>query len=119
MIMVEPRSELHSSMKVERVGVSFNDNCLAKFSDDSVWYNGVVTDQFGDGSALVYFLDYGHSERVQAEDIVEGPKDVPIGEELDPHVQQIETVNKVSNILIEQRQNNRTNFTPPGPRLVE
>merc|ERR1719186_2568185 len=45
------------------VGVQPDETCIARFSEDGFWYNGLVTEVYGDGSALVYFIDYGNSER--------------------------------------------------------
>jgi len=70
----------------KNVKVALNKSCIAKFSEDGIWYNGVVTEIYGDGSALVYFTDYGNSERVKGDDILRGSDDVPHGEIVDPHV---------------------------------
>jgi len=63
-----------------------NKACVAKFSEDGIWYNGVVMEIYGDESALIYFIDYGNSENVKCADILRGPEDVPHGEVVDPHV---------------------------------
>ena len=63
-----------------------NKSCVAKFSEDGIWYNGVITEIYGDESALVYFTDYGNSERVRGGDLVRGPDHIPHGQDVDPHV---------------------------------
>ena len=77
------------SVKMEPVGVLENDAYLEKFLEDGVWYNGIVTEVYGDGSAMVYFMDYGNSERVKAGDLVQGMEGIPHGERVDPNVQQV------------------------------
>jgi len=75
----------YRNVKVER-GVLPDAPCVVKCSEDGVWYNGMVTEVYGDGTALVYFVDYGNSERVKGENIVRGPDHIPLGERVDSHV---------------------------------
>ena len=63
-----------------------NKACVAKFSEDGIWYNGVVAEVYADESVLVYFTDYGNSERVRGGDVIRGPGDIPHGQVVDPHV---------------------------------
>ena len=63
-----------------------DESCLARLSDDGEWCNGLVTDVYGDGSAQVYFTDYGNSERVKKTNIVREIKDLPVGAKLNMNV---------------------------------
>ncbi len=38
--------------------------CVAKYSEDKMWYRSVITDLCGTNDAKVYFIDYGNSEKV-------------------------------------------------------
>jgi hypothetical protein len=62
------------------------DVCIARWSEDNVWYNAVVEEMQGDGSALVNFSDYGNSDQVKNVFILTNPADLPQGAEVDPHV---------------------------------
>jgi len=101
--------QLQPRVKIEDSGVMLNvtssidramlnKSCVAKFSEDGIWYNGVVMEIYGDESALVYFTDYGNSERVKGDDILRGPADVPRGEDVDSHVHGGATVGREENL---------------------
>ena len=114
---VEPRSVEQSapSVKLEPVVVLENDACLAKSSEDGIWYNGIVTDVYGDGSSLVYFMDYGNAERVEAGHIVKAAECIPNGDRVDPNVQQV-TSRKIAPTLksTSSEQLNFLSLTTPG-----
>merc|ERR1719186_261748 len=47
------------------------DSCLALWSEDLVWYNGVVERRNNNGSYTVTFTDYGNQEEVKPGSIVQ------------------------------------------------
>ena len=51
--------------------------CIAKWSEDNTWYNGVVSAVNSDESYLVQFIDYGNEEIVPACQVVELAEDIP------------------------------------------
>eukprot|EP00092_Neocalanus_flemingeri_P040834 GFUD01044453.1.p1 GENE.GFUD01044453.1~~GFUD01044453.1.p1 ORF type:complete len:601 (+),score=162.83 GFUD01044453.1:671-2473(+) len=63
------------------------DVCIARWSEDNVWYNAVLEEISSDGFGHVYFSDYGNSDQVTYTSLVDNPEDLPPGAELDPHVQ--------------------------------
>jgi len=72
--------------KTKSVKLETNTPCIVKSPIDGIWYNGMYDEVYDDGSALVYFIDYGNSERVEEVNIVSGLDDVPHGDVLDPHL---------------------------------
>ena len=52
-------------------------SCIAKWSEDKTWYNGVVTAVSGGGQYSVLFRDYGNMEVVTEESLVETAGDIP------------------------------------------
>jgi len=83
------KQEIKSSdlgVKSEKVKRLPNTPCIVKSPTDGIWYNGMCDEEYDDGSALVYFIDYGNSERVEGVNIVGGLDDVPPGDVLDPHL---------------------------------
>ena len=53
--------------------------CVAKWSEDNMWYNGVVSG-VGGGQYTVMFVDYGDIKVVREENIVESGRDIPADE---------------------------------------
>jgi len=54
--------------------------CVAKWSEDNTWYNGVVSAVGGGPSYTIMFVDYGNIEAVSEENIVESARDIPADE---------------------------------------
>ena len=67
--------------------------CIARWSDDYTWYNGVVTAVLGGGQYTLLFIDYGNMEMVSEESIVETARDIPAGECVDLCVERENTAN--------------------------
>merc|ERR1719427_634813 len=93
------------------------DVCIARWSEDDVWYNAVLEEISSDGSGLVYFSDYGNSDQVKPAFIVTDPAELPPGAEVDPHVKT--TSPKPSSIVSDQPQLNFLFLSSPGSAGLE
>merc|ERR1719233_2143009 len=51
--------------------------CIAQWSEDNVWYNGVVRSDLGNGQYEVTFTDYGNNAIVAADKIIATASDIP------------------------------------------
>ena len=58
-------------------------DCVAKWSEDDVWYRAQVAEVAKDGKVLVVFTDYGNSALVGEGELVAGVEGIPAGEEKD------------------------------------
>jgi len=65
--------------------LSVGTKCIARWSDDNVWYNAVV-EEVMTGSVRVVFTDYGNSDEVKNASVLTNPAGLPYGAEVDPHV---------------------------------
>ena len=61
-------------------------DCVARWSEDQVWYRAQVAEVRPSGEVLVVFTDYGNSDLVEEGGILAGVEEVPSGEELDLHL---------------------------------
>merc|ERR1719341_356041 len=68
--------------------------CLAKWSEDGVWYRAKVDKMEGE-AVEVTFLDYGNTELVATSNIVHTRLQIPAGEDIDEFVEEIEEKVKV------------------------
>ena len=68
------------------LSVSAGRDCVAKWSEDDVWYRAQVAEVREDGKVLVVFSDYGNSAFVGEGELVAGVEGVPAGEEKDVHL---------------------------------
>merc|ERR1719318_1486627 len=76
-------------MKSDVVRVTAGLVCVAKWSEDGVWYRAKVDK--GEGEVVeVTFLDYGNTETVTTANIVKTRSHIPAGEEIDEFVDEIE-----------------------------
>ena len=64
--------------------------CIAEWAEDSTWYNGLVIMANRDGSYQVEFVDYGNTENVIEEKMVEAVEDVPVESCLDEFVKTVQ-----------------------------
>merc|ERR1719318_15995 len=76
-------------MKSDVVGVTAGLVCVAKWSEDGVWYRAKVDKVEGE-VVEVTFLDYGNTETVNTANIVKTRSHIPAGEEIDEFVEEIE-----------------------------
>ena len=78
-------------------------SCIAKWSEDHTWYNGVVTAVLGGGQYTMVFIDYLNMEVVSEQSMVETARDIPAGESVDLCVEREDTANnKESGIVLEE-----------------
>merc|ERR1719219_1346349 len=49
------------------VELKIDDFCVARFSEDNVWYNAQVLEVVGEGSYRLLYTDYGNEEVVETE----------------------------------------------------
>jgi len=59
--------------------------CIARWSDDNVWYNALV-EEVKPGSVRVVFTDYGNSDEVKNAFVLTDPARLPYGADVDPYV---------------------------------
>merc|ERR1719318_1233096 len=78
-------------MKSDVVGVTAGLVCVAKWSEDGVWYRAKVDKVEGE-MVEVTFLDYGNTETVTTANIVKTRSHIPAGEEIDEFVEEIEEI---------------------------
>merc|ERR1719318_224565 len=76
-------------MKSDVVGVTAGLVCVAKWSEDGVWYRAKVDKVEGE-MVEVTFLDYGNTETVTTANIVKTRSHIPAGEEIDEFVEELE-----------------------------
>merc|ERR1719186_2307862 len=65
------------------------DLVVAKWNEDGVWYNARVLEVSGD-NVEVAFVDYGNSDIVERKKIVRSPLEVPVEDEVDENVAEVE-----------------------------
>ena len=65
---------------------SVGQNCIAKWSEDSVWYRAEILTDGEDGFYNVLFVDYGNEAEVGGEDIVDAASEIPEDEEIDLNI---------------------------------
>jgi len=53
------------------------DNCVARWDEDLIWYNGKIIEMNADGSYMVNFVDYGNTEVVKESFILQDVLDIP------------------------------------------
>ena len=68
------------------LSMSAGQECVAKWSEDDVWYRAQVAEIGKDGKVLVVFTDYGNSAFVEEGQLVAGVEGIPAGEEQDVHL---------------------------------
>ena len=68
------------------LGVSVGQDCVAKWSEDNVWYRAQVAEVGQDGKLFVVFTDYGNSAYVEEGGLVTKEENIPEGEEKDVHL---------------------------------
>ena len=68
------------------LSVSAGRDCVAKWSEDDVWYRAQVAEVGKDGKVLVVFTDYGNSAYDGEGELVAGVEGIPAGEERDVHL---------------------------------
>merc|ERR1719318_2034900 len=78
-------------MKSDVVRVTAGLVCVAKWSEDGVWYRAKVDKVEGE-MVEVTFLDYGNTETVTTANIVKTRSHIPAGEEIDEFVEEIEEI---------------------------
>ena len=84
------------------LGVSPGQECVAKWSDDDVWYRAQVAEVGPDAKVLVVFTDYGNSAYVGEGEVVAGVEDIPAGEEKDVHLVEASGVIDDTNLVTEK-----------------
>ena len=57
--------------------------CVARWTDDGVWYRANVLEALEGNSYTVRFVDYGNTAKVNADDMVRSRKEVPEGGSID------------------------------------
>ena len=62
-------------------------DCVARWSEDQVWYRAQVAEVRPSGDFLVVFTDYGNSDLVEEGGILAGVEEVAAGEQLDVHLE--------------------------------
>merc|ERR1719427_55808 len=75
--------------------------CIALWSEDNTWYNGLINKVNKDGSCLVEFVDYGNVETVAADKIVGEVEEIPGGCNVDKCVGE-EGMKNVTSELVER-----------------
>merc|ERR1719319_1538998 len=111
---------------------SVGDCCVARWTEDLVWYNGKITDINVDGSFMVNFVDYGNTECVKIPFIVHKESDIPESvtkDQIDENVirqEEIKTVPNESPIKTQVIEENtermtkgREKSTPAVPRPLK
>merc|ERR1719319_1524388 len=68
---------LQTKVEISSSTFSVGDTCVARWTEDMVWYNGKITNINVDGSLMVNFIDYGNTEIVEAHFIVFKSSDIP------------------------------------------
>lgn len=48
--------------------------CIARYSEDGLWYRGLCLETVGDGFPSIHFIDYGNITTVPIEDIRKYPR---------------------------------------------
>ena len=61
-------------------------DCVARWSEDQVWYRAQVAEVRPSGEFLVVFTDYGNSDLVEEGGILASVEEVAAGEQLDVHL---------------------------------
>ena len=86
-------SILKTAAEADPVGWSVGTRCIAKWSEDSVWYHAIIK-TVTPTSATVTFTDYGNEDEVQLQDIVSDKDQIPPGQEdfIDEHVAVIDSL---------------------------
>eukprot|EP00092_Neocalanus_flemingeri_P022721 GFUD01024641.1.p1 GENE.GFUD01024641.1~~GFUD01024641.1.p1 ORF type:complete len:831 (-),score=247.59 GFUD01024641.1:158-2524(-) len=74
------------------------DGCIARWSEDNVWYNAVIEEITADGYAHVHFSDYGNSDKLKSAFLVKSPENLPPDAEVDPHVQTASSKSKAGKV---------------------
>jgi len=67
------------------------DKCIARWQEDSVWYNAEVL-EVGSDNFHVLFIDYGNEDLVMKEDIAASVDDVPEGAYIDQWIPGVDDV---------------------------
>jgi len=63
-----------------------DDACVAKWSEDQVWYNAVVQSVNADDSYSVMFTDYGNTDIVERSSVVCDASLIPVDDQIDENI---------------------------------
>ena len=69
-------------------GFAIGDVCIARWSEDNVYYNAKILEELSNGKCKVIFLDYGNEDIVSEADLVASGKEIPTGSNVDVYVDQ-------------------------------
>merc|ERR1719319_2102483 len=62
------------------------DACVAKWSEDQVWYNAIIQLVNADGSYSVVFTDYGNTDIVEKSFVASDASHIPVDEQIDENI---------------------------------
>merc|ERR1719186_1667639 len=89
--------------------LSSGDIVVAKWNEDGVWYNARVV-QVSGGDVEVAFVDYGNGDIVERKNIVRSPLEVPVEDEVDENVAEVESKSQDTDAGEETRPVNDAKF---------
>ena len=82
-----------SATKGKKVHWKVEERCVARWSEDGVWYRAEVVAATA-SAFTVRFMDYGNEAEVAPADLVRCGREVPVGAEVDEHVEKVEAALK-------------------------
>ena len=82
-----------SATKGKKVQWKVGERCVARWSEDGVWYRAEVVAAAA-SAFTVRFMDYGNEAEVAPADLVRCGREVPVGAEVDEHVEKVEAALK-------------------------
>ena len=88
-------------------------DCVARWSEDQVWYRAQVAEVRPSGEVLVVFTDYGNSDLVEEGGILAGVEEVAAGEQLDVHLK------TEAEVALDQDEYDGVNTTTSGREIVK